>query len=66
MELMSLVPKESNLTTVQNVQSDNKVEKLLEKTYLKLAESEATIEMFRRMLATGVSTNDVRNFMINS
>ena len=66
MELSSLVPsKESNLTTVQNVQSDNKVEKLLEKTYLKLAESEATTEMFRRMLATGVSTNDVRNFMIN-
>ena len=55
----------SNLTTVLAAQSDKCVEKQLRKTYYGLAEAEATADMFRKMLSTGVSTNDVRSFVIN-
>ena len=66
METKVLSPNcNSNLTTVLAAQSDKCVEKQLRKTYFGLAEAEATADMFRKMLSTGVSTNDVRSFVIN-
>ena len=47
------------------VKNAKDVEELLEKTCMKLSETEVNIRLFGKMARNGVATNDVRNFVSN-
>ena len=52
------------LTTPSKEDSDKPVEKYLQDICLKLTEVESTINLFAKMVRTGIATNDIRNFVI--
>ena len=52
------------MMTTSRRNSAQPVVKLLQKTSLKLAETEANIEMFSQMTRNAVATNDVMSFAV--
>ena len=54
-----------NLNEVEaTLQTTNTAECQLEKTYYKLAATEANIELFMIMINLGLATNDIKNFVV--